>query len=439
MGYDPIFKPQPGPTSQQPAAIQPAPAPGGFIPHSLAPVYYTSSYAVSNSSVGGHSYAQTNSTAASSPTSSETYDYAPIDPTLETASLVNPPNSASGLLESQPVYRPNLKRPLDRDSPFSSASDTTRVTPIPRSTTPSQARVHDNPAKRIKIDDLLSGGSSSSQPLTPPSSEAAPYANPSNTVENMKTLYKSRYAPALDEFLETGWFMNRGLVKIRSDAQLVEVMTEIFERLKARGGSFVDEEDPSIGRQGKTAGILWAGVKMCYGTSIPAADNRQDEDEDEFRDDKDGAETLHRINVVEALVTGQPLEPVPSSPRRLSVDRTADNATLFWKLLGRIATARAGEQIDSVLKDCKQLVEGKDTRKLLYTIAEARHVGKRPYDAAEDPTVSKGSKELLGELRRYIETVATSHAEPTTPLNRRIAGRAVAQWREAITDTQFLC
>ncbi|CUS13919.1 unnamed protein product [Tuber aestivum] len=443
LGYDPIFKAQPGP-----AAIQPAPSIGGSTPQSTAPLY-SFSYPVSNP-LGGQSCAQTNSTAASSPTS-EVYEYQPaIDPALEAPMMGNPPISTSMLPESQGTFRPELKRSLDRASPFSSGSDTTtnRVTPIPRSTTPRLGRLQDNPggnpAKRIKIDDLLSVVSSS-QPLTPPSSETTLYATPSATVEDMKTLYKLRYAPALDKFLETGWFMGPGLAKVLSDNHLVELMAEIFERFRVRGGSFVEEEDPSIGRKGKSAGVLWAGVKMVYGTGIPAADNRQDEDEDDFRDE-DGAETLRRINIVEALVTGQPLEPVPESPRVTSVDKTTEDSptTLFWRGLARAVAARGGDaklngQVDSILADCRQFIEGNETRKLLLMIAEARHLGSsRPHDTHADPTMAGDSTRLLASLRSYIEGVAKETAEPGSSLSRRIAGRAVGQWKEAITDTPFL-
>ncbi|RPA99376.1 hypothetical protein L873DRAFT_1684167 [Choiromyces venosus 120613-1] len=424
LGYDPIFKAQPGP-----AAIQPAPSIGG-----------------------GQNCAQTNSTAASSPTS-EVYDYHQpvIDPALEapTPMIGNPPIPTSTLLESQGNYRPELKRPLDRASPFSSGSDTTtnRVTSIPRSTTPGLGRLQDNqggnPAKRIKIGDLLSV--SSSQPLTPPSNEAALYPTPSTTVEDMRALYRSRYAPALDNFLETGWFMGRGLAKILSDNYLVEVMAGVFGRLKARGGSYVDEEDPSIGRKGKSAGVLWAGVKMVYGTSIPAADNRQDEDEDDFRDEE-GAETLRRINIVEALVTGQPLEPMPESPRVTSADKITEESptTLFWRFLGRIVAARGGDAdinklIENTFADCKEFIEGKETRKLLLMIAEARHLGSRPYDTSADPTIAENSTRLLGSLRSCIESIAKETVEPGPSLSRRIAGRAVGQWKEAIMDSPFLC
>lgn len=410
LGYDPIFKAQPGP-----AAIQPAP------------------------STGGQSYSQTISTGSSPASSCETYDYQSIDPSLDAS--VNPQVSiAAASLEPQ-TYRPGLKRGLDRGSPFSSASDATRTTPIPRSSTPGLSKLQDNQggnaAKRIKIDDLLSV-SSSSQPLTPPSSEVASYASPSTSVEGMKHLYRSGFAPGLDSFLETAWFGNGGLSRILGDVALLEVMAEIFERLKARGGLFVEEEDPAIRRKGKHSSLLWAAVKMCYGTSIPASDNTQDEDEEDnsARDDE-GAEVLRRIHTVEALLTGQHLEKTS-----IPADDSESNTAMFWNLLGRFAAAKGHDaesikEIDTILEDCGRYVEGKESRKLLYKIAEYRHLKSRRYDPTEPSSVSEDSKKVSDKLKKYIENVINTSTEVS--LNRRIAARAELLWMDAMRETPLYC
>lgn len=440
LGYDPIFKAQPGP-----AAIQPAPSTGS-APRLIASAY-SMSYLVS--SIGGQSYAQTISTGSSPASSCEAYDYPSIDPSLD-ASVIHPQMSttATSIMEPQGTYRPELKRRLDRESPFSSGSDTTRVTPIPRSSTPGLARLQDNQggstAKRIKIDDLLSV-SSSSQPLTPPSSEVASYASPSNSVEGMKTLYRSRLAPALDGFLETSWFGKRGSERILGDSQLLEVMAEIFGRLKARNGSFVEEEDPSIRRKGRHSGLLWAAVKMCYGTSIPASDNtREDEEEDSIRDEE-GAEALRRIHIVEALVTGQPLERIRGSSGPVPTGGSDQSSSaMFWSYLGKVAEAKGHsaevtKEIDMALEDCCRYVEGKDNRKILHAIAEAKHIGNRRYNACESPSVSENSRVLLEHRRRYIEAVVKTATATEFQLNRRIAARAEGQWTQAIRETTLYC
>ncbi|KAL7268232.1 hypothetical protein RUND412_009155 [Rhizina undulata] len=439
LGYDPIFKPQPGP-----AAIQPAPTSGGSAPSSLTSIS-SMSYHPSNSPIGGHGYAQTISTAGSSPApSSEAYDYpSTIDPALE--SVVPPPPAAASLLECQATYRPELKRTLDRTSPLSAASDTTRhgITHIPRSDTPGLSRLAEsqggNPAKRIKIDDLLSVASTS-QPLTPPGSEPAAYPAPTNSTESVKQLYRNQYAPSLDKFLETEWFVYRGMNKLFMDNHMLEAMSDVFDRLRARGGSYVEEEDPSIRKRGNDSNILWAAVKMCYGTRIPASDTREDErDEEERRADDvrddEGVEALRRINIVEALVTGTTFDHIPSSPKIVPGENgnEFERAGQFWRLLGKIVTAKGGSAgTGALLMECEKYIDDRENRKLLFHIAKAWHMGQY-----ENESAAKESKNLVSQLRSYIEGVARE--ETGSSLSRRIAGRTVGQWGEAITETSLYC
>lgn len=422
LGYDPIFKPQPGP-----AAIQPAPAGGMYNGVPFAFMKLTRLHSV------GHSYSQTASTASSPVSSCDTYDFSPVDPSLDGPGH---PSAPSSLLDSPATYRPELKRTFDRTSPFSSASETARTpyTPIPRSATPSSyIRQQDsgNSAKRIKIDDLLSVGSMSNPvppPLSPPTSELAASVA-STAVESTKSIYKSRYAPAVDEFLETTWFTTRGLQKIWSDVQFTDVMSEVFERLKARGGSYVDEEDPCIRRSGKDSEILWAAIKMCYGTKIPVSDNRREEERNgNTVCDEEGAEVLRRIAIVESLVTGIRLESEPPSPK--SQPTSLKSTDPFWATLGRLVSVKnedihSEREIRDLLDDCHEQIKNSQSRHLLFSIVEWQHL-------------RGGSSEHLRErLRDLIENVARSRAAPMNCLKRRIAGRAMGLWGIPVTETPF--
>lgn len=115
MGYDPIFKAQPGPAAIQPAPTSAPPTNSATSAPYPAPV---PGYAPS---IAG-SYGPALSTGASSPGSSvEPYDYSSaIDPALQAAgpSQIPPPPPSY----DPQVFRPELKRELDRASPFSSSA-----------------------------------------------------------------------------------------------------------------------------------------------------------------------------------------------------------------------------------------------------------------------------------------------------------------------------
>lgn len=420
MGYDPIFKSQPG----GPTAIQPAPS--------------------GVSSMGSH-YSQTLSTTASSPASScDGYEYPQIDPALEGGT--SHPHITSSLTDTHSSYRPNLKRTFDRTSPFSSASDSNAsraaYSAIPRSSTPSLHRQYDNVnhAKRIKIDDLLSVGSvpiAPGTPLSPPASEPAINISTSNSIESMKNIYKSRYAPAVDGFLEVEWFGTYGARKVWSDSHLSEILAEVFERLKARGGSFFEEEDPAIRKNGKDSDLLWAAVKLCYGTRIPVSDNRRDEHAlNEQSHDGHGNEeysmAAQRIKLVEELLGAAP-EAGPLSPRPSTSDshRSSLYGNQFWDLLGQIVRLRAAPRVDfdnkisMLLRKCAEHVDGKDNRRLLLAVAEL------PFLHGE------GSKRRREAVQNYICNTAMDRSLPNTRLDRRIAGRAMGMWTQPFTDASF--
>lgn len=325
---------------------------------------------------------------------------------------------------------------MDRTSSYSPASDAARTpyTPIPRSSTPTLARQPDlQGPKRIKIDDLLSVGSTSGslQPLSPPSSELAINAPSSTTLDCLKSIYNTRYAPAVDSFLELGWFSAGGSRKIYSDNQLAEVMAEAFERFKARGGAYCEEEDPAIQKGGKETDLMWASVRLCYGTRIPVADNRRDEVERTDGEEDEASEALGRIRIVETILTRRS-EYNPASPRLTPSDKpsTAGRGGQFWYLLEKIAGFQAtGQDSDKgahrLLEECRQHLEGKGNRELLHAIAELHHHHGEADTARRDV------------LRKYIHTIATDRSQPISSLDRRIAGRAMGLWTDPVTEVAF--
>ena len=336
-------------------------------------------------------------------------------------------------------YRPDLKRPLEMEntSAYSPASDRTTYTPIPRSATPTigrQPQQDPTGAKRIKIDDLLLGSSTSaSQPLSPASSELATSAPAPVSTENFKSVYSGRYAPAVDDFLESGWFSTAGWSKISSDNQLAEVMAEVFERFRARGGSYCEEEDPAIRKGGKDADLLWAAIKLCYGTRIPVSDNRRDEDDrtDGVLEDE-GAEAFRRIRVIESLLTRR-AEYAPASPQLSPSDKPGEGVGRggqFWYQLEKIATfQRTGpdsdKEISILLEECRSHLEKRHNRELLHAIAELHHLH------------GEASVERRDALREYITTIAQDRAHSINNLASRIAGRAVGLWADPVTDVSF--
>lgn len=130
MGYDPIFKSQPGPAPIQPAPSSSQPmTPTMTTPTSTsAPGGFTSMPAGYGAAPAGAGYGPNVSGGASSPGSSvEPFEYsAAIDPALEVAGVVPPPlptplTAPPTAYDAPHAYRASMKRSLDETSAYPQA------------------------------------------------------------------------------------------------------------------------------------------------------------------------------------------------------------------------------------------------------------------------------------------------------------------------------
>lgn len=448
MGYDPIFKTQPGP-----AAIQPAPSSGG---PTAMPSSTSLSYGIPNTAVGSIVYAPTISTAGSSPASScEPYNEYPVDPSLEATAPIPIISGPMTMLAENPVsYRPDLKRTYDRASPLSCVSDTPRpsITPMRRSVTPSQSMIRDNStnqAKRIKIDDLLTGASNG-LPLTPPSGDQSSQALP---MTSPIYLY-NRYASMLDTVLETGWFATRGLEKVSRGEQFGEQLGRLFKRLQSRSGIYAEEDDRNLGIYGGDAEVLLNSLKLVYGTQVPTGDIHLTEQEDDYVTVSDMAnrkETINRIAVVEALVTGRtraidlcsPLVSPKSSPPQFRSEIAESSA--FWRSLARFVSLQEGrdseQEFDAVLRDMRSNTGRQNTREILCTIAEARHHNNRLQLHHSNGSETEDKRKLRGIFERAKDNILRVSSLPNGSVDqaiRRISARATMLWGYTISDNILL-
>ncbi|KAI9674745.1 MAG: hypothetical protein M1817_001649 [Caeruleum heppii] len=440
LGYDPIFKAQPGP-----AAIQPA-------PHSASPTGQNSSgpYAplLQNygQSVSG-SFAPALSATASSPASSvEPYDYsAAIDPALEAAapnSMAMPPNAYDGTAG----FRPDLKRGLGESaSPYSSAASDTQnlrggatptpscmITPEPSSDGVGASRTcsaHTSlPAKRIKIDDLLSIGGAVPPP-TPPTDLGV--------LEDMKRIFSTIYAPAIDAFLETRWYTARGLPWLLEDAPLCASFAALLERFKVRHGA--DDGDALTTTRTMEMRVIWSLMCLCR-TAATAA--HPDTAPAAHGDARNGQlmleEARRRLLVFEDLISGTVVDVNHAEPASSIAVRDPQKLREldFWKLVGQFLTLRDDEassakEMDDTLALCRNLLDARENRDVIYSIAIVRHVGQR---VAEFPNhvpeaVSNDEDDARNKLwvaKSFIE--GESDGRGTNAVIQRLCGMATRSW-----------
>lgn len=377
-GYDPIFKQQQGP-----AAIQPAPS---SAPQQGGTAATANPYGNQPHMLGGYGgvsnmgYDPALSASHSSPASQQ-FDYASaIDPALE----------ASGPPATGVQYTPQ-------------------------------------PGKRT-VSDLLSQ-------LGPP--PPAPTSDPTQSpsmIDEVKHLYYSIYAPGLENFTESKWFSGKGVNKLLSDKQLLEQFGALLQQFGKTGPQH-DPKEFAYTNAVETR-IVWAlanmvrstaadmnGVKNEYKTGlVPAVD--------------DPIEAGHRLSVFEALLTGQVAgsnlltQPVPGS-----TDHHRLRELEFWFTLGNFVCLQyedsgSVKDIDDTLSALRNLLDGRENRDVLYSIAVVRAIGQRVSEYTDSDTPlhldESDNKSKLLVAKKFVTDEGSGAG--TTNVIRRLCELAARTW-----------
>lgn len=387
LGYDPIFKAQPGPTAIQPApSASPsmsgtsATAPSYPPPHGYMPA-------------GSQSYPPPPSAGANSPHSStEPYnnDYsAAIDPALE----------AGG---NGPVHEEN-------------ASD------------------HDR-AKRSKVDELLA-----LRGVSPPALGNISKPISAAILDQIKDIYLRAYAPGLDKFFETRWFQSRGVSHLLSDTHLCEKMAALIQRFNI-GTSHPSYFAETAATHSLEATVIWNMMSLPRRvTEHPNAANGQVN----YLETHDGVhDAAKRFEIFENLVLGQYLdskpEPDPETSRNGTVfeEQQKTRERDFWRYIHTFLTLRDDEassakEIDDTLAKCRMVLDSRENRDVIYSIVIARHLGARVAEFPnnlQQPTSNEedSEKNKLFVAKGFIESEAGGKG--TNQVIQRVCGMVVRSW-----------
>jgi len=378
LGYDPIFKQQPGP-----AAIQPAP--------SSAPAQAS---AVATANPYGHQPQMLHSYGPAS---------MPYDPALSAGA-----STSAG-----------------QHFDYSSAIDPALEAAAPP---PAAANFHNTiPAKR-SINDLLAiGGAPSPADPTPTDVSQSP-----NTLEEAKHLYYSIYAPGLENFLESKWFSVKGIQKLLADKSLLDQ----FGTLLLQFSKTTPSDQAQIAYTASVeARVVWAlacmvkagaadaeGVKEEQKSVIPATD--------------DAVEANHRLTIFEVLLTGKVAE---GNPLTAPVPGSADHHRLreleFWYTLANFVCLSdedpsSSKEVNETLGTLRNLLDGRENRDVLYSIAVIRAYAQRvpEYTPSGTPLHFDESdpRSKLLVAKKFISDEASGAG--TTNVIRRLCELATRTW-----------
>lgn len=373
------------------------------------------------------------SAGVSSPGSaSQQFDYSSaIDPALESAAL--PTSSASGAsypttTPGMPNFREDLKRDVQSASPFSSgASDSPHLrggasflSPSSVASFEEDAAYTTSPAKRTVNDLLALGG-----PAPPRST--TDIANSPTMLDEVKHLYYSIYAPGLENFLESKWFSAKGLTKLLEGKFYLEQFAALLQQFAKTSQN--DQKEIAY-TSSVEARVVWALASMVRTSAteangaktVPATD--------------DPTEATNRLNVFETLLTGgvaagNPLTaPVPGS-----TDHHRLRELEFWYTLGNFVChqyedAAAAKEVDETLSALRNLLDGRENRDVLYSIAVVRGLGQRVSEYTDNDTPlhldESDNKSKLLVAKKFVMDEAGGAG--TTNVIRRLCDLSARSW-----------
>lgn len=461
MGYDPIFKQQPGP-----AAIQPAPNSQGASPttlvspptipssttHPFQPPVVPSSYppaAHPNSA-----FEQPLQPSAKLGKTEGGFEYPPaIDPSLGGVGAPVTGNPAQYQTAQKPAgdqklgihsTGPRGGTPLPID-PLHAPSPSSSQPRLPQEITLTYMRV---PAKMVKVDELVAlGGAPPPDPTTPPTPE---------TVEEITRLYYEVYVPGLTAFFESGWYdlnkdqpptaTNNSLSVLKENPRVMNLFTTFLHTI-----SKVKTTNPAdMMHSGHLESCLvWALARL----PLPSLPTSVREPPAPYPAQDDVIELCNRIIVFETLLSGEylqtnPLTPSPELPRAPSKTKDFNYARAneldFWYHLGEYvlrsnnptgATGRDGVVVrEAILSRMRAVLDSRENRDVLYSIVVLRELAPLYNPTLNEQNVPIHLDEVdprnkLAVATRFIRDEAASTGGTTNVVRRfaDVAYRAFVQ------------
>lgn len=265
---------------------------------------------------------------------------------------------------------------------------------------------------------------------------------PPSALDEVKTLYSTAYAVAIDKFFETRWFTTRSLPHLLADTNLCEKYATLHQRLTIPTTNPPDYREQAI-TQSLEAHVIWSTFLLCR--QVSAVANSTNGQNNYIEVNEGVHDAAKRLDIFENLITNQYLDREPLSASNVSGNRNGLEEQLkfrereFWRLISRFLTLRddeaaAANEIDEVLSQCRLLLESRENRDVIYSIAIARHIGQRIAEGGKGFDIK--SEEMTNDeqdpaaklkvARDFVEGEAAGKG--TTQVVQRVCGMAIRSW-----------
>lgn len=232
--------------------------------------------------------------------------------------------------------------------------------------------------------------------------------------KDIEYLYLTEYAQGIDRFLETSWYQSRGFHYLQADSDLYDLFAGTLECFSATKSN---DHDAMRILPSTEARMIW--TLMCLPRRLTASNCHPNIP----LDDADLHTILDRLSILEALLTGTrlsqslaPLAPADHQDPRSPPARQLD----FWRRLSDFAAHAAPAD---ALAYMRRLLDERENRDVLYSVAVVRHLGPGGDGGAQ---LGEADRTRLGVARRFVEDEASGRG--TTQVAQRVCGMAVRGW-----------
>ncbi len=247
-------------------------------------------------------------------------------------------------------------------------------------------------------------------------------------MEEMKHLYYSIYAPGLENFLESKWFAVKGISKLIEAKPILEQFASLMHQF-----SQTQSNDPKeiAYTSSVEARVVWSLAGMVRTSA--AESNGMKKEYKTVPPNDDAFEAGNRLSIFEALLTGRILAANPlTAPIPNSTDHHRLRELEFWYNLAQFAclqyeNASEAKDVDARLANLRNLLDGRENRDVLYSIAVVRGLRSRvtEYPEADQPLHldETDNRSKLMVAKKFVADEAKGHG--TTNVIRRLCDLAV--------------
>ncbi|OBT88261.1 hypothetical protein VE02_02759 [Pseudogymnoascus sp. 03VT05] len=279
-------------------------------------------------------------------------------------------------------------------------------------------------AKPCKVDDLL---------LKLPS-KAEDFKPEQATIDEIKHLWLSIYVNGLESFLESRFYYTDGLEYLLKDKIVMEQFAILLNQFAKATPDNPAEMLYTASIEGR---VVWSLACLVRSAAEAASATPQPPRPDGIPPAEDPIEAAARLAVFENLVTSQIAEGNSLTKPPATGDYHKLREMEFWFHLGHFVTLRlhdndpgSAKEVDETLAALRSLLDGRENRDVLYSIAIVRAIGQRvsEYVESEAPLHldEQDTRSKLMVAKRFVRD--EGNGAGTTNVIRRFCELASRPW-----------